>query len=203
MGIERARVVEVRARAGAGSGYLVGDRLVLTAAGVAGRSGPAEVRPAGTGRWVAASVVWSGASGGAVLDVDDPSSLMASPDRMPWGRVSGRRPVAVMAMGFGPSAAPADWPRDADRFVGHVALGPAGDLTVTASPVSAPATAGMSGAALFAGAEVVGILLGGDRPRAVPSEAMAADPGFAALFGDRGLLALVPVTAPASGFPIL
>jgi hypothetical protein len=73
MGIERARVVELRA----GSGYQVDGRLVLTSAGVVGGSGPVEVRPAGTGTWVPAAVVWHGAA--ALLEVSDPTALMPSP----------------------------------------------------------------------------------------------------------------------------
>ena len=57
MGIERSRVLEVhRAQGAVGAGYLIDDRLVLTAG--AGRA-RAEVRPAGTATWLAASPVWS------------------------------------------------------------------------------------------------------------------------------------------------
>lgn len=71
MGIERARVLEIHAPGGAvGAGYLIGDRLVLTAG--AGR-GPAEVRPAGSATWLATSPVWSSPAGAVVLELDDPA----------------------------------------------------------------------------------------------------------------------------------
>src|SRR5436305_12963505 len=100
MGIERARAVEVHARGSTsgrvGSGYLLGDRLVLTAGAVVGPDGTADIRPAGTGPWLPASAVWVAEDGDvAVLEVDDPSALLLSPSLPRWGRVEGRLPVAV------------------------------------------------------------------------------------------------------------
>jgi hypothetical protein len=178
VGIERARVMEIRS---GGAGYLLDDRLVLTA-------GAGAVRPAGTGTWVPASRVWTSPAGAALLELDDPASLMMPAERMSWGRLTGRRPVAVTAMGFPPS--PSEWPQDPVRFVGHVAPG---DGAVT------PATgAGMTGAALFAGAQLVALLLAGGR--ALPVAALADDPSFLDAVGD---MHLVDVATPASAFPIL
>src|SRR5438045_3541677 len=100
MGIERARVVEVHARTSSArrvaSGYLVGERLVLTAGAAAGGDGPTDVRPAGTATWYPAKTVWTAASGaGALLELDEP---LAAPAGMVWGDVAGPRPVAVAAM---------------------------------------------------------------------------------------------------------
>lgn len=199
MGIERARVLEVHAKGWGqgtvGAGYLIDDRLVLTAGAV---RAPADVRPAGSVTWLATSLVWSSPAGGVILELDDPEMLMMPPVRPRWGRISGRRPVAVTAMGFPPAAAPTRWARDPEQFFGHVI--PA-DATPMAVAAARPAGAGMIGAALFAGAELVGVLLAG--ARAVPVSALAGEPGFAGLVGDDGRLALADVSTPATAFPML
>lgn len=196
MGIERARVMEVHTKGGAvGAGYLLDDRLLLTAG--AGRT-PADVRPAGTATWLAASPVWSSRAGAVILELDDPEILLMPPVRPRWGRVAGRRPVAVTAMGFPPASAPTRWARDPEQFFGHVVPAASAPMAVTATR---PAGDGMTGAALFAGAELVGVLLAG--ARAVPVSALASEPGFAALVGGaRGALALTEVSTPATAFPI-
>lgn len=206
MGIERSRVLEVHAmgvsgpgrKAGGGTvgaGYLIDDRLVLTAG--AGRA-PADVRPAGTATWLAASPVWSSPAGAVVLELADPEMLMMPPVRPRWGRITGRRPVAVTAMGFPPAPAPTRWARDPEHFFGHIVPAESAAMAVTASH---PAGDGMTGAALFAGAELVGVLLAG--ARALPMSVLAGEPGFAGLVGDeRGGLALADVSTPATAFPI-
>ena len=220
MGIERARVVEVHSGSSAtgrvGSGYLVNDRLVLTSGGIVGRQGSTAVRPAGTAVWVSASLVWSAQAGdAALLEVEEPSALMMSPDALRWGQVAGRQPVAVTAIGFPPAPVRPDTARDTEQFFGR--LVPDGstsaDLSVeavTAKGSSALVGDGMSGAALFAGAEVVGVLVVADaeaadanRLRAVPVAALAGDPAFVRLVGDARGLALTPVKAPSLGLPIL
>jgi hypothetical protein len=205
MGIERARVVEVDGRTGGvGAGYVVGDRLVLTSARLAATTGATRVRPAGTATWISASTVWTAPAGAAaVLQLDEPGALMLSPERVRWGRITGARPVPVTGMGFGPADVPVAWPRDAEQFLGHVVPGNGigdGPLAVTTNPAVG---AGMSGAALFAGAELVGVLVAGARPQACTVAAMAAHGPFVDLFGDGGELALTPVSTPSSGFPIL
>lgn len=191
MGIERARVMEVDA-GGVSSGYLLDDRLVLT---IPGRA-TARVRPAGSATWLAASPVWSSAAGVAVLSLDDPAALMMPPVRLLWGRITGRRPVAVAAMGFAPAATPTRWARDAEHFFGHIVPSESASMALTGGPTGA----GLTGAALFAGAELVGVLVTG--LRAVPVSALAGEPGFAALVGDRNGLALADVSTPATAFPI-
>ena len=195
MGIERARVMEVDAKGSSvGAGYLLDDRLVLTAG--SGRA-PADVRPAGTATWLAASPVWSSPAGAVLHALDDPAALMMPPVRPRWGRITGRRPVAVMAMGFPPAAAPTRWARDPEHFVGQLVPAESRAMTVTGAR---PAGAGMTGAALFAGAELVAVLLAG--ARALPVSALAAEPGFAGLVGDDDGLALADVSTPATAFPI-
>lgn len=195
MGIERARVMEVHPKGGAvGAGYLIDDRLVLTAG--SGRA-PADVRPAATATWLAASPVWSSPAGAVLLELAEPEALMMPPVPPRWGRVTGRRAVAVTAMGFPPAAAPTRWARDPEQFFGHVVAAESSAMTVTGTR---PAGAGMTGAALFAGAELVAVLLAG--ARALPVSALAGEAGFAGLVGDEGGLALADVSTPATAFPI-
>jgi hypothetical protein len=118
-----------------------------------------------------------------------------APTPSPFGRVSGSRPVAVMAMGFPPAAAPTRWARDPEQFLGQVAPSASSSLAVSGSR---PAGAGMTGAALFAGAELVAVLVDGGR--AVPVSALADEPGFAAVVGAGGALPLVEVSTPATAF---
>ncbi len=196
MGIERARVVEVHSAGSAtrrvGAGYLIGERLVLTAGGVVDRRGSTGVRPAGTAVWYESSAVWA-AGDVALLEVDE---VLAPPGAMRWGQVSGHRPVPVAAMGFPPATSRPDRFRDAGQFFGH--LQP--DFAVEASGASRLAGEGLHGAALFAGAELVGVLLAAGGHRAVAVAAFAGDPRFVAIAGD---VDLIPVSAPASGLSIL
>jgi hypothetical protein len=197
MGIERARVVEVHAPGSVtrrvGAGYLIGQRLVLTAGGLVDRRQSTGVRPAGTATWYDAATVWAAADV-ALVEVDE---VLAPPGAMRWGEAAGRRPLPVAAMGFEPAPARPDRWREAGQFFGH--LQP--DLTVDASTASRLAGDGLHGAAVFAGAELVGVLLAaGAALRAVPVPAFAGDPEFVDLVGE---LDLVPVSAPATGFSIL
>lgn len=209
MGIERARVVEVHAATSAtgraGAGYQVTDRLVLTHGCVVARSGPTDVRPAGTAAWASSTVVWRASdSSAALLEVDEPALLMWSPGAVRWGRVSGGRSVAVMAMGF-PPASDTERPyraRDPHQFVGQL-VPEATSLRVAATGGRSGAGDGMTGAALFAGATLVGVL-SADQLRAVPVSAMAEDRRFVDLLvGDDPELALTTVTTSSLGFPIL
>ena len=199
MGIERARVVEVHSATSpagvVGSGYLVGERLVLTAGAVVGRHGPTDVRSAGTATWHSASTAWTAGPGAAaLLDLDGP---LAPAGGVLWGEITGRRPVPVAAMGFPPATSrPQHW-RDPEPFFGQLTPGGGGGLGVDAAPGN-----GLRGAALFAGAELVAVLLAG--LTTVPVATLAADPHFAALAAPHagGRLALRPVRA-APGFSIL
>ena len=123
--------------------------------------------------------------------------LMMPPVRPRWGRITGRRPVAVTAMGFAPAPAPTRWARDPEHFFGHVVPAESTPMTVTAAR---SAGEGMRGAALFAGAELVGVLV--SPAHSLPVSALAGEAGFAGLVGDDGGLALADVSTPASAFPM-
>ncbi len=78
MGVDRHRVCELYAggpgAGGSGSGYRLGDRLVLTARHViapalAGPGGRVLVRPAGVMQWLPAQVAWEDAGADAALIV--------------------------------------------------------------------------------------------------------------------------------------
>lgn len=200
MGIERARVVEVHSTTSAagrvGAGYLIGDRLVLTAGDIVGRRGATDVRRASTATWYPAAPVWSSRSGDAtILEVEDP---LAAAGAMRWGDVSGLRPVPVTAIGFPPADRPSERFRDAEQFFGHLRTD-----RLEASETSRLAGGGLHGAALFAGAELVGLVTATpDRLRAVAVSAFAGDPSFVSWAGEGGRLDLVTVRA-ASGFSIL
>jgi hypothetical protein len=106
--------------------------------------------------------------------------------------------VAVTAMGFAAAPAPTRWARDPEHFFGHVTPVESTTMTVTGARSDG---GGMTGAALFAGAELVGLLLAG--ARALPVSALAGEPGFAGLVGDQpGGMVLADVSTPATAFPI-
>ena len=213
MGIERARVAEVHgptsATGRAGSGYFVTDRLVLTAGTVTGRRGPTDVRPAGGGTWLAASVAWMAEAGDAALLELDGGPAFPAPAPPLWGRICGRHPMGVTAVGYPPADERPQWVRDPEWFLGQVSP-PDGDdrsrLAVRAGPGSRAVGDGMSGAAMFAGAQLVGVLVvdggkgGPVRLGAVPVTAMAADDAFVHLVGDGEDLPLAPVSTLVSGF---
>ena len=213
MGIERARVVEVHSAASisgrVGSGYLVSDRLVLTAGAGVGRDGSTDVRRAGTGRWVPASAVWVAAGAdAALLELDEPSHLSGSPGALRWGKVVGRGTVAVMAVGFPAADGRPERVRDPEQFMGTLSPGGPGSLAVTPSGGrGVNGCDGMSGAALFAGADLVGVLLAEAGPatriRGVPVAPLADDPSFVELVGTEHGLVLTPVHAQSGGFAIL
>jgi hypothetical protein len=213
MGIERARVVEVHSAASrsghVGSGYLVSDRLVLTAGAVAGPGMTTDVRRAGTGPWVPASAVWVAAEAdAAVLELDEPSNLSGPPAALRWGRVAGPGTVAVMAIGFPSANGRPEWVRDPVQFMGTLSTVEPEAMAVTPSGGRGLSGAdGMSGAALFAGADLVGVLLveadPATRLHAVPVARLADDPSFVELVGTEQGLALTPVRAQPVGFAIL
>jgi hypothetical protein len=193
VGIERARVVEVQGSPASrvAAGYLIADRLVLTAGDVTGDR--AQVRVGGTVSWSSAATVWTAGRGAvAVVEVDEP---LAMPAPMRWGEVAGARPVPVAAMGFPPPEGRRPAFRDPEQFFGHLRAG-----TLEAAPTSPLSGSGLHGAALFAGAELVGVIsAAANGLTAVASAAFAGDPSFVDLVGP---VELVPVRA-SPGFSIL
>jgi hypothetical protein len=147
---------------GVGSGYVVGDRRVLTAAHVVTGAGlgvgdGVDVHLRGAQGWTPARVAWVDADlDAAVLEVDVAESWpVAEVAVLRWGRLVGGEPVAAAAVGFPWAQERPDAVRDTDHVVGFVAPGAGIEsgrlhLTVLSSPpadrgVGVSAWAGMSG----------------------------------------------------------
>ncbi|MEU5164534.1 tetratricopeptide repeat protein, partial [Streptomyces sp. NPDC020875] len=216
-----ARTVVVRSGEGSqGTGFVLGKRLVLTAAHVLKNPGAVSVQvPHRAGR-VGCRVVWArfedeprGVWDAALLLADD--DLL--PDGVPavrWGRLATSLPCRAEAWGYPVAGRTADEAvsmvhrigqvhpdsgSDRDRYVIH---GPAGPETCEdGSPWK-----GMSGAALWCGSSKDGLLLTGvvvgDAPgwshthlEALPAYALTSDPDFRALVEQH--TGRTPVLEPA------
>ena len=137
MGFDPARVVEVYLRDPAGrervgSGYLVSDRVALTAGHMVpgsptdGRAAPerwrCEIRPLGQIGWLPARLGWRDESRDlGLLRLDGGCPLPPESPAPRWGRLSGSDPVACMAVGFPWAQARRDLLRDSEQLFGHVA----------------------------------------------------------------------------------
>lgn len=208
-------------RHGAGSGYLLTGRLVVTAAHVACPAGGVDpdvrvqVRaPDGPGLF-AATVRWRHPNPEvdvAVLEVTDPSwAAPGWPHRVRYGRLVTTRPrQECEATGYPRVVATPEF-RDshtADGLLNPKALAKAGSLAVEVTNPPAPPLdedsnrggswwAGMSGAAVLAGGMVVGVVTtdpyGFDSRRlvAVPITAATTDPDFVALVAAHTGVAMV------------
>ena len=220
MGVDRYRVCELWAAGpdgkGSGSGYRLGDRLVLTARHViapalAGPGGKLRVRPADVTGWLPARVEWEDADADAALIVAEEEGWRAPGGEsvLRWGKLAGSDPVQCAALGFPWASVRPDRMRDTAHVYGH--LTPLGqlrqgrlDLDVTSASPSAreggSPWAGMSGAGVIADNHLVGVITVDparyqDRLVAVPVGRLLADPGFGALLADHG----VPAEAASVG----
>jgi hypothetical protein len=225
MGFDPGRVVEVYSEDAAGtdrvgSGYLVSDQVVLTADHVVAGlpvqpTDPSglercEVRPLGLQDWLPARVVQHDAGRDVALlrlaaDWRPPAGSPAPG----WGRLDGVEPVGCMAVGFPWAQARPDQVRDTEHLFGQIApltTAKAGRLAVnvvTAPPTARPDRgspwAGMSGAALFAGPYLVGVVVvdprryGTDRLQATPISALDEFPDWWQAVGIGGVPELVGV----------
>ncbi|MCU1483158.1 MAG: Tetratricopeptide repeat-containing protein, partial [Subtercola sp.] len=208
-----------------GSGYRLTDELVLTAAHVVTdlpthppdapvpddvhAAGVGQARPLGEQAWTAAAVAWrDNAADVAMLRqaAGAPPLPPGSPTPR-WGRLEGGEPIAVSAVGFPWAQERPDRVRDTEHLFGFLA--PATQLKAAQLAISvlssAPAArdggspwAGMSGAALFTGPFLVGVLVvdpagfAPDRVVAAPIAPLLADPTLARLLGEPPLTAVGP-----------
>jgi tetratricopeptide (TPR) repeat protein len=213
-----------------GSAYRIGPAVVLTAAHVVaslptwppdepvptrpGAAGACLARPLGEPAWVPAVVAWRN-------EEKDVAALRLSPAVPPlpagspqprWGRVEGLDPVKVTAVGFPRVQVRPDQARDAEQLIGFIAPATtlkAGRYAVTVQS-SAPVAgsggspwAGMSGAALFAGPFLVGVVVvdpagfGTDRVVAAPVAPLLTDADLAALLdtGSERVVGVGPQSA--------
>ena len=182
-----------------GSGYLLEDGLVLTAKHVLkdAQEGKCEVRLLGTEGWVPASEKWVGQSVDAALL----ESGLQSPahSHVLWGEIKGKELTACTAVGFPWAQERPDSVRDTEQLFGHIAPvtavkeGLYGVSVITSPPAPRPDDgspwSGMSGAALFSGPYLVGVIVvdpgrfGPDRVGAIPVATMFADEEVARLVG--------------------
>ena len=216
MGVDRYRVCELWAAGpdgkGSGSGYRLGDWLVLTARhviapAVAGPDGKLRVRPVGVTEWLPARVEWENAEADAALIVieDERWRAPAGESVLRWGELAGSDPVPCAAVGFPWASVRPDRARDTAHVYGQLA--PLGqlkqgrlDLDVASASPSAreggSPWAGMSGAAVIADNHLVGVITVDparyqERLVAVPASRLLSDEGF------RARLAVYRVRAEA------
>ena len=137
MGVDRYRVCEMYAAGpeseGSGSGYRLGDRLVLTARHViapalAVAGGQVLVRPVGVPGWLAVRVDWEDADADVALAVIEDEDWQASAGEsvLRWGELAGSEPVACAAVGFPWASVRPDQVRDTAHVYGQLA--PLGQL---------------------------------------------------------------------------
>ncbi|MFF1378429.1 tetratricopeptide repeat protein [Streptomyces sp. NPDC058308] len=218
------RVVEIwnPAERQAGTGYLVADRVVLTALHNVRGAGGLEVRrldPGGRETWAAAEPLWPGPEQEAQADAalirvtDGAWTPPAGAEPVRWGRIDGapgEGRLGCLAVGF-PRSEVRGGVRDTKEIRGHIetltGLRSGGLITAYVDGVAAPSRpaersrwAGASGAALFARGRLVGVVTtdrardyAADQLTAVPVASLAARPGFANAVG--GDLVLAAVTA--------
>jgi hypothetical protein len=210
--VDQRRLADVRAgtpdesRRG-GTGYLIGQCLVLTARHVVvdddGRVWPrVEVRLGGQGtrRSVGAMLVWQdSAHDAAMLRVEGVSSAGVAPVR--WGWFAGTDPVEYGGLGF-PQFADYESGRGVEQLRGSLpplAAGADGGyvLDQAAAPEASAGRAwpGVSGAAVFCAGLLTAVVhaddevFGNRRLHAVPAHVLLADPEFVRLVAaDTGTL---------------
>ena len=212
MGVDRYRVCELYAAGpggeGSGSGYRVGERLVLTARHViapalAGAGSRLLVRPVGVTAWLPARVEWEDGGADAALIVVEGEHWRAPTGEsvLRWGELTGSDPVPCAAVGFPWASVRPDRMRDTAHLVGQLApLGQlkAGRLDLDVASASPSAReggspwAGMSGAGVIADSHLVGVITVDparyqDRLVAVPAGRLLADAGFRARLAESGV----------------
>ncbi|MFE0130373.1 tetratricopeptide repeat protein [Streptomyces sp. NPDC059037] len=186
----------------AGSGYLVADRLVLTALhNVAGGARELEVRlldREGRTRWSAAEVLWpeqgqepdlerEPQADAALIRITDAEwTPPGGAEPVRWGRIEptvGESQLTCLAVGF-PRSEKRDQVRDTKEIRGHVetltGLKSGGLITAYVDRVATPSKpdgksrwAGASGAALFARGRLVGVVTT-DRARDYEADQLTA-----------------------------
>jgi len=214
VGVDRYRVCELYAASpdieGSGSGFRLGDRLVLTARhviapAVAGPGGLVLVRPVGVRGWLPARVEWENAEADAALiGIEDEDWRAPTGESvLRWGELTGSDPVACAAVGFPWASARPDRMRDTAHV--YRQLAPLGELkqgrldfdVASASPSAregASPWAGMSGAGVIADSHLVAVITVdparyAGRLVAVPVGRLLAAPGFRAWLAEHGVRA--------------
>ncbi|USX50615.1 tetratricopeptide repeat protein [Lentzea sp. HUAS12] len=197
--MEWERVAAVAGVGGPGSGYVIGPRLVLSSAHVVGAVGASVTvfRPGRTGQF-AGQVVWCGTSAGrddaALVQIDDPQWTPLPGGVVVFGRSVTHRPGIACECWGAPNLVqrprkPVEVSQQAgtlnagDRMVGDRYV-----MNLTAHPPEGSSPwGGLSGAALFCGDLLVGVIAMDPAGRrhaaleAVPAYVLVRDPGFTAV----------------------
>jgi hypothetical protein len=184
-----------------GSGYLLNERIVITAAHLLEDSAELSVRRLGEDDWTDGRPVWTSAGTDmALVELHQPAlSAVIRPTR--WARIDGADPVSCTAIGFPRFQSAPDGQRDSEQILGDV-LPLSGRVSgrmnlVVRTPAAVPGDAvgspwaGMAGAALFAGDYLVGVIVQAsavDNTRLFPADIrpLAEDPAVAPLIAPSG-----------------
>ncbi|MFF5014558.1 hypothetical protein [Streptomyces sp. NPDC001165] len=182
--MDKRRVMEIWNQAGkaVGTGYLITDRLVLTAFHNVETSGDLEVRalePVGATDWVAAELIWpqtppdvlrNPEADAALIRIKDPKWVPPTTEPVRWGTIGGGSVVydealTVAGLGFPQSEVRDDGVRDTKHIGGRIepltGLKSRGLITLYLSDVATPGDhswTGASGAAIFCRQRLVGIV---------------------------------------------
>lgn len=202
--MDRSRIVELysapsgREKGGFGSGYLLSDGLILTAAHVLG-AGTVEARPLDGERWIPVSTVWRN----AVLDVALVEGALRADTAAPrFGMLDGNERLAWEAVGFPKVSRRLDgegaerdtlevWGTIAPRSMGKSVFDRANLAGDSTPPATEELWRGMSGAGVFAMAP--------DGERALIGVAVAAPDKLNAKALDYAPLTEI---VAAEGFPL-
>ncbi|HEX4814267.1 MAG TPA: tetratricopeptide repeat-containing serine protease family protein [Nonomuraea sp.] len=206
MGLDRKRLVLVEG-AGQGTGYVIGHRVVLTAAHAVDPDRPTVVSLIRSPRGYSATVIWRRHDeqvDAALLRIDDP----AWPDDVPgtpvrWGRLATLRPNATWTalafpVGYRDKAGELDVAQLSGRVnPGDKLLSRRLSLRIDGVPPQAPGEspwAGASGSALFVGDLLSGVVTldpgpwGSRRLEAVPVTLLIEDEAFRTALGGTPLI---------------
>ncbi|WP_432523005.1 tetratricopeptide repeat protein [Kineococcus sp. SYSU DK006] len=209
--MEPGRVVVVQSTGGSlglGSGYVVGPRLVLTSAHAVPEPGAAvQVLVAADPVAYDGVVLWRGEPGGradaALVEVRD-AAWVPRPGRVRWGRVVTNQPgIATQAWGFPALAQRASRPAETlhpsgtlnpgNRYVGDRYVMALSGYPPTPTADGSSPWAGLSGAALFCGDLLTGVVTADPtgtqhaQIEATPVYLLHRDAGFRAARADQGI----------------
>ncbi|RSN53536.1 hypothetical protein DMH01_38150 [Amycolatopsis sp. WAC 04182] len=202
--MERERVVAVSGLGGDGSGYVIAPRLVLTSAHVVtGLEASVTVFRPGVPGTVTARPVWCGTPAGrddaALVLIDDPAWTPLPDTPIMWGRTVTYRPgIACRAWGRPRIAQRDGRPTDISQITGS--LNPGSSIVADRylieldqfPPEGDSPWAGMSGAAVFCGDLLAGVVAVDPAHRrhaaleAVPAYVLLHDKTFVSVLADGG-----------------
>ncbi|GAA4547462.1 trypsin-like serine protease [Streptomyces collinus] len=233
--MDQQRIMEIWcSMAGSGTGYLIGDRFVLTVYHVVRHAVHAhgerlEVRQLdrhGRSAWLSAKQIWpehepdleaDPGADAALLMITDPAWQPFTGEPVRWGRLSidNRQRVPCLAVGFPESEHQAGI-RDTKEMRGHIeplTAVKSGLITVHVDHSAAPSQpsvtsrwAGGSGAALFCGPLLVGVVTidrtesyQANQLTAVAVASLMERPGFRRILNSRASLALEEIAESETG----